>query len=66
MRIIINGETKEFSSAMSVEELLNELKIHDRVMAVAINMEIVKKDKWSIHQINDGDKIEALEFVGGG
>jgi len=66
MKIIINGESRELSSAMSVEELLKELKILDRVMAVAINMEIVKKDNWATHKIKDGDKIEALEFVGGG
>ena len=66
MKIIINGESKELSSAMSVEELLKELKILDRVMAVAINMEIIKKDNWATHKIKDGDKIEALEFVGGG
>jgi len=66
MKIIINGESRELSSAMSVEELLKELKILDRVMAVAINMEIIKKDNWATHKIKDGDKIEALEFVGGG
>lgn len=66
MKIIINGETKEVSSAMSVEELLNDLQIYDKVMAIAINMEIVKKDNWATHKIKDGDKIEALEFVGGG
>ncbi|NQY54065.1 MAG: sulfur carrier protein ThiS, partial [Campylobacteraceae bacterium] len=37
-----------------------------KVMAIAINMEIVKKENWSNFQIQEDDKIELLQFVGGG
>ena len=35
-------------------------------MAVAVNMKIVKKDDWDKFILNEGDKVEALNFVGGG
>jgi sulfur carrier protein len=35
-------------------------------MAVAVNMKIVKKDEWDKYFIQENDKIEALNFVGGG
>lgn len=47
-------------------ELIEFLKISDKVMAAAVNMNIVKKDDWESYRLQDGDKIELLNFVGGG
>ena len=66
MNIIVNGEEISTPESTTVEILLNNLEIKDKVMAVAINMEIVKKDKWETHIIEEGDKLELLHFVGGG
>jgi sulfur carrier protein len=35
-------------------------------MAAAVNMEIVKKERWGEHTLRDGDRVELLHFVGGG
>ena len=66
MIITVNGETKEIQGDITVLKLLQELKILDKVMAVAINMEIVKKENWAKHKIKENDKLELLHFVGGG
>ena len=66
MQIIINGEIKKFKEKITISELLNQLSLDGKVMAAAINMEIVKKDNWKIFYLNDGDKLELLDFVGGG
>jgi len=66
MNIIVNGEELNIKSNTTVEGLLDKLEIKDKVMAVAINMEIVKKDKWNSHIIKENDKLELLHFVGGG
>lgn len=66
MKLIINGEDKEFSTEFSLQEIITNLQIEDKVMAAAVNMEIVKKDQWSNFIPNDNDKIELLQFVGGG
>lgn len=66
MKIIINGETREFTVDKTLLEVLNELSLDGKVMAAAVNMEIVKQDKWTSHKLNDGDKLELLDFVGGG
>jgi sulfur carrier protein len=65
MQIIVNGETIQTDSA-TIAQLLNELGIIQKTMAAAINMEIVKKEKWNEATIKEGDKIEFLQFVGGG
>ena len=66
MKIIINGETKEFQEKMTIGELLLLLKLDGKVMAAAVNMQIVKQDMWDKFSLNDGDKLELLDFVGGG
>lgn len=65
MQIIVNGETMQTDST-TIAQLLNELGIIQKTMAAAINMEIVKKEKWNEATIKEGDKIEFLQFVGGG
>ncbi len=47
-------------------ELIEFLKISDKVMAAAVNMNIVKKDEWENYKLQEGDKVELLNFVGGG
>jgi len=66
MKIIVNGETREFSEDITIHDLLKELSLDGRVMAAAINMEIIKQDNWMSHKLNNGDKLELLDFVGGG
>ena len=66
MNLIVNGETKIFDENSSLQDIITSLKIEDKVMAAAVNMEIVKKDNWSSFKPKDDDKIELLQFVGGG
>jgi len=66
MKIVINGETKEFDEKVTLKEVLKKLSIEDKVMAAAVNMEIVKQDSWDKYILKDKDKLELLDFVGGG
>jgi sulfur carrier protein len=66
MKIVVNGEDREIADGTTVEELLNSLKIKDKTMATAIDMKVIKQDKWKTRVIQDGEKIEFLHFVGGG
>ena len=66
MTLIINGETKNFTENITLMELLKKLLLEGKVMAAAVNMEIVKQDNWSSYELKNGDKLELLDFVGGG
>ncbi|TLT00830.1 sulfur carrier protein ThiS [Aliarcobacter cibarius] len=66
MRIIVNGENIEFKDGSTLLEIIRELKIEDKVMACAVNMDIVKKDIWSTYEPKEDDVLELLNFVGGG
>jgi len=66
LKIVVNGQDKEFHENITLEALLKELSLDGKVMAAAVNMDIVKQDSWSKHILVDGDKLELLDFVGGG
>ena len=66
MNIIINGETKEISKEVNLQELLKLFSLPSERVAVELNREVVRKKDWENIQINDGDKLEVIHFVGGG
>lgn len=65
MNLIVNGEEK-ITQSKTVQNLLDELDINEKVMAAAVNMNVVKKENWSMFELNENDKVEFLQFVGGG
>ncbi|BAE51506.1 sulfur carrier protein ThiS [Paramagnetospirillum magneticum] len=66
MKLVINGEERNFSASMTVEALLGELGVDSRKVAVERNLEIVPKSSYAQVAVNDGDKLEIVAFIGGG
>lgn len=66
MTLIVNGETREFDNSSTLQEIITNLQIENKVMAAAVNMNIVKKEDWNNFIPKEDDKIELLQFVGGG
>jgi len=66
MIIVVNGQAREFSSGVKLQDVLDILSLNGKVMAAAVNMQIIKQDRWVMYELKDGDKLELLDFVGGG
>ncbi len=66
MTVIVNGKEVKTTENSTMQDLLSALSLEGKVMAAAVNMEIVKQDAWNVHQMHEGDKVELLDFVGGG
>ncbi len=66
MKLIINGENLKFSDNLTLLEVIHKLDIENKVMAVAVNTEVVKKQNWNSFKLKESDKVELLNFVGGG
>jgi len=66
MTVIVNGNDKTVEEGATLLTLLKQLELEGKVMAAAVNMEIVKQDQWDVHTLVEGDKLELLDFVGGG
>lgn len=66
MNISLNGEKKIVPDNITVIGLLEFLNIQHQRVAVELNMEIVKKDKYGATSIKEGDSLEVVSFMGGG
>jgi thiazole synthase len=66
MYLIINGENRRVDRSATVDQLLNELGLDVRKVAVERNMEIVPKSQYTNINLMDGDKFEIVHFIGGG
>ena len=65
-KIQLNGDPYEINVSMSLNELLNKLKIEKNKVAIEVNGEIVQKDKYANLILNKNDKVEIVHFIGGG
>jgi len=66
MRLRLNGKVTEFEEGITVAELLKELNIESRGVAVEVNMRIIKRGEFEDFRLKDGDSVEIVSFVGGG
>ena len=66
MRITLNGDPYELDQPLSVQELLERLQIDPRRVAVEHNFVILKRHAFVTTLVGDGDRIEIVNFVGGG
>ena len=65
MRVTVNGESREISSA-SVDALLGELDYEGTHFAIALNFDVVPKSRWAETQLKAGDEIEIITPRQGG
>jgi thiamine biosynthesis protein ThiS len=64
--IVVNGESKHIASGQSILDLVRSLDLPVERLAVEHNRKIIKRDHWGTQLLVDGDKIEIVQFVGGG
>jgi thiamine biosynthesis protein ThiS len=66
MTLTINGENHEFGGLQTLTDLIAELGMKSDRVAVELNRELIRRDRWSETKLRDGDKLEIVHFVGGG
>ncbi len=66
MRLTINGEDRSFDGVADVAGLVRALGLDPRKVAVERNLEIVPRSAYGGHALAEGDRLEIVQFVGGG
>ncbi len=64
--IQVNGEPTQVAAGATLADLIEELALGCRKIAVAVNRDVVPRSNFSNHSIEAADQIEILEAVGGG
>jgi thiamine biosynthesis protein ThiS len=66
MQITLNGEPFEIDEPLSIADLLSRLDIDARRVAIEHNLDILKRQFFDSTIVHEGDRIEIVNFVGGG
>ena len=66
IKIRLNGKTKIIKDNYKILNLIKDLKLPVKKVAIELNQEILDKKKLSKIKIKNNDKIEIVHFIGGG
>ncbi len=66
MRVKINGAVDEIPDNSSIRDLLTGRKLSADIVIVALNDEIIKREKWESLKLNSNDKLDIIRIMGGG
>lgn len=66
MKCIVNGDEFNFDDALSVSELLQSLELDQERIIVEFNGTLIKSEQFNETVVRESDRLELLEFVGGG
>ena len=65
MRLIINGG-EEDCAAPTLDALVTTKGLRRESLVIELNGVIIKQEQWQSTGLSDGDRVELLNFVGGG
>ena len=66
IKIRVNGKIKTISNDLTLQKLINHLKIPVTKVAIELNKEIINKKEMKKIKLNNNDIIEIVHFIGGG
>ena len=66
IQIIINGEPLTIQKDTNITQLLEQLNFDSSRVAVEHNLQVAPRHHYSDLQLNEGDRVEVVHFIGGG
>ena len=66
MKLTLNGEERIISGVTTLTDLVKKLDLTNKPIAVELNLNVVPKARLDATLLSDGDKVEIVQFVGGG
>jgi len=66
MQIYINGDPETCADAITVSELLVQLEMGDKRLAIELNGEIVPRSAHVKQKLSESDRVEIVHAIGGG
>jgi len=64
--IALNGSPHKLDAHKNVEELIADLSLSGKAVAVAINREIVSRSMWQQRELQAADCVDVVRAIGGG
>lgn len=66
MEIQLNGTPHQLRPAQLLAELIADLNLMEKAIAVAVNRQIIPRSRWADHALQADDKVDVVRAIGGG
>lgn len=66
LRLTVNGAARTLPRGSNLQQLVEELALGGRKIAVEINQQIVPRSEYATHPLQEGDVVEIVQAIGGG
>ena len=66
MKVIYNDLAQELPDGTTIAELVRQLELQPRYVAVEVNFELIPREQHEQHVLHEGDRLEIVTLVGGG
>jgi sulfur carrier protein len=66
IEVTINGRSHRFAAQATLADVIRELKLGPRAVAVEVNRQLIPRQRHGEHRIRAGDELEIVSLAGGG
>ena len=66
VRFVVNGMEAACRKGLTLEDYLMVADLEPQKVVVEVNGQIIKVEAFGTHELNAGDQVEIIHFVGGG
>ena len=66
MKILINGDTRQFEESKTITGLVDDLGLEPKMILIEHNGTALHRSEWSACLLSEGDRIEILQVAAGG
>ena len=66
MMVTVNGEERQVPAGTTVDQLLRTLSVNPLLVAVEVNVTVLRREQYPATTLADGDTVEIVQMVGGG
>ena len=65
-KIQLNGKRIKIHTNLSIKDLVKKYKLQEKKIAIELNGKILPKQSYVKKKLKNNDKIEIVQFIGGG
>lgn len=66
MEIILNGAAHQMNEGSTLSQLVEQLRLANQAIAIAVNRQVIQKAKWDSYCIQAQDQVDVVRAIGGG
>ncbi|MCL1886346.1 MAG: sulfur carrier protein ThiS [Betaproteobacteria bacterium] len=66
IQIELNGEVRHVARGHTLQDLMETLQMTGQALAVAVNRQVISRQKWGERTLEAADRVDVVRAIGGG